>query len=174
MPTPHRGSSGMRNGRKRPGTELSILPESEALAASATTSTVPNRGTYYHRAPNAHSSTPASALFQNFSEDGQTTSRPTPDAHAHFAYSTTLRRRPETKISTPEGVFGAVKEQAVLAWERVIGFVMGRGSQEDTKAEDEESSPKLPKHDRRDTQSARFAHTSIDVRVRFSVLEVMY
>ena len=162
MPPPRRNSSGMGYERKRPSAaaHLSILPESEQ--ASSTTVF----GRQFYRT-SAHTATPpASAFFPLLSADTNDPPRPTPDAEPHFAYSTTLRRHPEHPINSPAGFASVVNAEAISLWQRAIGMVTGQHPSQQEAAENGEASPQIPKEDRRDTLSARFAHCSVEVCFR--------
>ncbi|TFY56414.1 hypothetical protein EVG20_g8929, partial [Dentipellis fragilis] len=114
-------------------------------------------------------SSPASAYFSKFvgeNDDPQ----PTPDAQAHFAYSTTLRRQPA------EGPFGMTphsasfpgieslrstvrQEGAAGLWERLVNVVKGRPDDIDRL---ESAYAAMPKEEQAETPSARFAMETIE------------
>jgi Ca2+-transporting ATPase len=157
----HNGSPAIRNGRKRANPSLSILPDSED--SSTTTAASFTRQNNYR--PGPHTATPASAFFPLISANGNAVPRPTPEAQAHFSHSSTLRRHPDYSLSSPAGIASAVNAEAAGIWQRLVGMITGRPSQE-SKLEDGEASPQVPKLDKRDTLSARFAHSTIDVSLR--------
>ncbi|KAI0629557.1 calcium-transporting ATPase [Trametes polyzona] len=118
-------------------------------------------------------SPPASAYFSHFSGDHHEEPQPTiPDASAHFAYSTTLRRHtlegplglphppPGSGITTLGELRNVVEtEGAKGLWERTVGRLVAAFTQRD-------HYERLPTHreehpSQKESASARFAHTSI-------------
>ncbi len=135
------------------------------------------------------SSPPASAYFPLLSADTNARLRPTPDAEAHFAYSTTLRRHHSdgAALSSPTHFAAAVEAEATSLWKRAILTITGqpedtyqqqdRGFQRATGGGIESglgggggqrSSPLAggqQKDQKKDTISARFAHYGVEVRL---------
>jgi hypothetical protein len=152
-------------GRKSAHHNLSILPEHDVLLSSASPSNFAR-----HR-QSAHTSTPpASAFFPLLSANSNAAPRPTPDAQAHFSYSTTLRRHPpDHSLTSPAGIASAVNAEAASLWQRLAGFIAGKnfsqhGGNENAETVVSASVSQIPTQlDRRDTLSARFAHSTIDV-----------
>ncbi|KAI0669531.1 calcium-transporting ATPase [Trametes maxima] len=118
-------------------------------------------------------SPPASAYFSHFSGDHHEEPQPTiPDASAHFAYSTTLRRHtlegplglphqpPGSGISTLGELRAVVEtEGAKGLWERTVGRLIAAFTQGD-------QYERLPTQrdvsaSQKESASARFAHTSV-------------
>ena len=161
--------------RKRsPAREVAVAPESFSTAASSSSAFA--RQPFSGRAQYASTRTespPASAYFSEFAGDDNEP-QPTPDASAHFAYSTTLRRH-----HTLDGYGGAqghtangvpmftelrtvvTEEGAGGLWERVTQLVRapfgGRGGS----SGDYERIPTM--EEKKDTPSARFVFYSIEV-----------
>ncbi len=117
------------------------------------------------------SSPPASAYFSQFTGDDRTEPQPnTPDAGAHFAYSTTLRRHHvEAQTTGTNGAenFGGIGSIASLEgasglWSRVstaVRSAFGAGGESGNEYQ------RLPtQKPQQDTPSFRFVHTSIEVR----------
>lgn len=152
MSSSHRSSSGMRTGRKR--ANLSILPESEVVSSTGF-------GRQNYRT-SAHVTTPASSFFPILSATSNSAPRPTSDASAHFAYSTTLRRHPDPLLNSPAGIASAVNAEAFSLWKRAIRFLRRQPSP-DARSVNGNASPQMHNIDRRDTPSARFAHSTIEV-----------
>ncbi|EKM53692.1 uncharacterized protein PHACADRAFT_163996 [Phanerochaete carnosa HHB-10118-sp] len=119
--------------------------------------------------PRSTASPPASAYFTQHASDDSHILEPTgPDANAHFAYSTTLRRHHAEGLlgfpPTPRGLadeFGHVvpDEGPVGVFQRAVYFVKSYfpGSEEN-------EYERLPVHrdERKDSPSARFAHYSVE------------
>ncbi|KAJ8509298.1 hypothetical protein ONZ45_g8513 [Pleurotus djamor] len=94
-------------------------------------------------------SPPASSYFPMLSADGSARLRPTPDADAHFAYSTTLRRHHTDSLAT-------VEAEASSIWQRIVSFITGNPPP----IEGGRGSPIPQKEVSKDTVSSRFAHCS--------------
>ncbi|GJE98186.1 calcium-transporting ATPase [Phanerochaete sordida] len=118
--------------------------------------------------PRTTGSPPASAYFTQYANDDSHVLEPTvPDANAHFAYSTTLRRHypePMTFPPTPHANLEefrhvVAEEGAAGLLQRAVAFV--RSYLPGSQPEDYE---RLPVHrdEPKDTPSARFAHYSIE------------
>lgn len=120
-------------------------------------------------------SPPASAYFSHFPADHSFEPQPTrPDASAHFAYSTTLRRHTlEGPLGLPPSApgsgissFGELRtvvetEGARGLWERTGGRLVAAFTQRER-----EQYERLPMHKdepQRESVSARFAHYSVQV-----------
>lgn len=120
-------------------------------------------------------SPPASAYFPLLSADTNARLRPTPDAESHFAYSTTLRRHHSdgAALSSPTQFAAAVEAEATSLWKRAILTITG---QPEPVANVEGGLPTSrtqlggglqPKEEKKDTISAKFAHYSVEVCLRF-------
>lgn len=109
-------------------------------------------------------SPPASAYFPLLSANANSSLRPTPGAHEHFAYSTQLRRHQSeaaAALQSPAVFAAAVNAEATSLWRRAVNWVTGQQSHEYQAVGPEP--PEAPKEDRRDTPSAHFAHVSVEV-----------
>ena len=130
-------------------------------------------------------SPPASAYFSHFSGDHHEEPQPTrPDANAHFAYSTTLRRHtldgPLGIQTAPLGssipslgeLRGALETEGVKGvWDRTGGrliaaFTNQRDDYERLPTHREEG------HVQKESMSARFAHYSVQVRLRLEYVSL--
>lgn len=143
-------------------TEVSFTTASSSASASARR--VYARSPTYP--PMRSSSPPASAYFSQFTGDHHGEPVPTtPDASAHFAYSTTLRRhhveQPLAHPPTLGELRTVVAEEGPSGlWQRATQTLKGLFSQEDLRGGYEQ----LPSQkETQDTPSARFAHCSIEV-----------
>lgn len=120
--------------------------------------------------PRSTASPPASTYFTQYASDDSHVLEPTvPDADAHFAYSTTLRRHhpegllifPPTPRSHIDEFGQSVSEEGPVGlFQRAVYFAKSYfpGSEEN-------EYERLPVHrdEQKDTPSARFAHYSIEV-----------
>ncbi|KAH8103426.1 calcium-transporting ATPase [Cristinia sonorae] len=170
----------MRNDRKRsPARDTSQGPVPEPTSSSSAFSrhTLTNnpRATsssqYAHTTTNTNypssyrggtESPPASAYFSEFAgDDHEFAPQPTPDANAHFAYSTTLRRHHvEMPVSAQ-----VVREEGVLlermsTWMRATFGVGGGGG---GGGDGEGQYERIPmKEERKDTPSAKFVYYTVE------------
>nr|VWO94970.1 Calcium-transporting ATPase (EC [Ganoderma boninense] len=119
-------------------------------------------------------SPPASAYFSHFAGQDHELQPTTPDAQAHFAYSTTLRRHtlegplgiPSTPLRSSLPSIGELKNAMEVegvrgVWERTVGRLFAALSGHRDQHEF------LPTHRaevKKESASARFAHSSIEVR----------
>lgn len=134
-----------------------------ALAGSSSSAHAFSRPPHFsgHVAPRSPSP-PASAYFPLLSADHNSDAqlRPTRDAEQHFAYSTTLRRHnvePASLASPAE-----FAHEASNLWGKALAAIAGQPSP-GAHLEDGRVTPHVvPKEDRRDTVSARFAHCSVE------------
>jgi hypothetical protein len=152
---PTRGSSGMGDRKKR---TLSALP-------LGTSSSSTHRHAY-HNINQRSPSPPASAYFPLLSADHGARLRPTPDAEAHFAYSTTLRRHQSeaSALASPAHLASAVNAEASSLWSRAVGAITGqRQDDHGGGMENGRTSPAAQREEKKDTASARFAHYSVEV-----------
>ncbi|KAF9450118.1 Ca-transporting ATPase [Macrolepiota fuliginosa MF-IS2] len=122
-------------------------------------------------------SPPASSYFPLLSADTNARLRPTPDAEAHFSYSTTLRRHHSdgAALTSPGHFAAAVESEAMSLWKRAVLTITG---QPESEWGDEEQLPTttrpqaqvvggLQKEERKDTVSAKFAHYSVEDTVAY-------
>ncbi|KAI1790315.1 calcium-transporting ATPase [Ganoderma leucocontextum] len=121
-------------------------------------------------AQHRNESPPASAYFSHFPGNDHELQPTTPDAHAHFAYSTTLRRHtlegplgmPSTPVRNTVPSIGELK--AVMETEGVKGVWERTGGRLLAAFSGGEQYERLPTHreeGERESASARFAHCSI-------------
>lgn len=116
-------------------------------------------------------SPPASAYFPLLS--ARDALRPTADADSHFAYSTTLRRHHvDNPLGSPADIAQTLNAEASSLWGRAVAAVTGQ--QQPERSQDNLESARLlaqpnpaADDDRRDTVSARFAHTSAEDTVSY-------
>ncbi|KAG6853669.1 hypothetical protein C0991_002467 [Blastosporella zonata] len=113
--------------------------------------------------PGRSPSPPASAYFPLLSGDTRARLRPTADADAHFAYSTTLRRHPSeaAALASPAHLAHAVNAEAQTLWSRAIAYVTGRRGDYEPLVENGRVSPPSQRDSQAPTASAQFAHTSV-------------
>ena len=159
MPPSSKGPAGAK---KRSLTSIPI----HSPMASSSSSTIyrytqgPANGHY----PPRSESPPASAYFPLLSAgDPNAGLRPTPDAEAHFSYSTTLRRhQPESAaaLASPAVFAAVVNAEASSLWTRAINYITGNTNQYQAVDSGRETPAK---EENRDTASAQFAHCSIEV-----------
>ncbi|KAF5375534.1 hypothetical protein D9615_009193 [Tricholomella constricta] len=153
---PRTNSSGMGERKKRTVSTMSIN-------SVASTSSASHRQLYH---PNRSPSPPASAYFPLLSADSSARLRPTPDAEAHFAYSTTLRRHQSeaSALASPAHLANAVNAEAQGLWSRAVGFVTGQRPEHEYTAvvENGRVTPPSQREPHAITASAQFAHTSVD------------
>ncbi|KAK7472290.1 High affinity Ca2+/Mn2+ P-type ATPase-like protein [Stygiomarasmius scandens] len=111
-------------------------------------------------------SPPASAYFPLLNSDDRL--RPTPDADSHFAYSTTLRRHSEgNSLTSPEDLV----QEASSLWSRLLKTITGdpqaTSAEEDLENDARARLEQLKHEDRKNTASAKFAHTSVDDTIAY-------
>lgn len=162
MPQQNGSASGMGYGQAK---RTVHLPPIASSTASNYRISNPRSATGY-RQPQRSPSPPASAYFPLFQDDVHPRFQATPDADAHFAYSTTLRRHhvDGAALSTPKGLAAAVNAEASSLWTRMINFISGRTTNDYQPLENGSDTP--PVHRRvgpEGTLSAKFAHCSVEV-----------
>ncbi|KAJ3822834.1 Ca-transporting ATPase [Lentinula raphanica] len=109
-------------------------------------------------------SPPASAYFPMLSADPNASLRPTPDANAHFAYSTTFRRhQAENSLASPR----TFASGAQSLWSRVLATVTGQPSEEDRLENGRETPAPSRRTEGGNTASEKFAHTSVDDTINY-------
>jgi Ca2+-transporting ATPase len=148
---PRQGSSGMGERKKR--ASLASLPLSPIASSSS-----------YNPIQTRSESPPASAYFPLLSADSNARLRPLPDAEAHFAYSTTLRRH-QADASTLASTAQAVNAEASSLWSRAVGAITGQQQESDYGERMENGQAVISAQSERNDQtaSARFAHYSVEV-----------
>jgi P-type Ca2+ transporter type 2C len=158
MPPPR--ASGMGERKKR---TMSALPLGSSVASTSS-----SQHRQYYQAPQRSPSPPASAYFPLLSADSSSARlQPTPDAQSHFAYSTTLRRHQSeaAALTSPAYIADVVNQEATSLWSRAVGAVTGQPVQHEyQRVESSRTEPQSPQQPKKDTASARFAHTSVEVR----------
>ena len=168
MPGPNQGSSGMGYERKK--RNLTAIPITSPMAATSASN---YRVSGQHSAtgngypPNPRSpSPPASAYFPLLSaQDTTSRLRPTPDAEAHFAYSTTLRRHQSdtaAALASPAEFAAAVNAEASSLWTRTINTITGRRT-DDYQLVGRDTPPITQRQETKDTASGKFAHLTVEV-----------
>lgn len=139
------------------------------MAASSSSNYRGHSAAAYGHAPRSPSP-PASAYFPLLSADTNTRLRPTPNAEAHFAYSTTLRRHQSegaAALASPAEFAAAVNAEATSLWTRAVNTITGRESNDYQPAGNgRETPPVMQEGQAKDTASAKFAHYTIEVRVK--------
>ena len=152
----------MPHERKRTGEQGSL--SSGRAAYSASPRGAPAYAQYRSESP------PASAYFSHFPGQDHELHQTTPDAYAHFAYSTTLRRHTAEGPSAP--MRSAVPSMGELrtametegvrgVWDRTGGRLLTMFS---GREQHYEHLPARREEGQKESASARFAHCSIQVR----------
>ncbi|KAF4620920.1 hypothetical protein D9613_000938 [Agrocybe pediades] len=166
----NKGPSGMGYERKK--RNLTAIPVTSPMATSSSSN---YRFAAQHSA-NGHGfgprspSPPASAYFPLLSADTNSRLRPTPDANAHFAYSTTLRRHQSegaAALASPAVFAAAVNAEATGLWTRAINKITGRDSVEYQPVENGRSTPPAQREAPKDTASGKFAHLTAEATVDY-------
>lgn len=165
MPPSSNGPSGMGYERKKRG--LTSIPIHSPIASSSSSTIYRyTQGSANGHYPPRSESPPASAYFPLLSGGDQNAGlRPTPDAEAHFSYSTTLRRHQTESaaaLASPAVFAAAVNAEATSLWRRAINYITGNTNQYQAVDNGRETPPAGAKEERRDTVSAQFAHCSIE------------
>lgn len=158
----------------------SYPPENPYAPTATTSAAALSRQAVSSRAnPAARSSSPpASTYFTPYDGAHHGDPQPaTPEANAHFAYSTTLRRhRAEGPLGlgTPGSATGFPKLEELRTvveeegpsglWQRTVGLVKGLLSKDE--GYEKLATPMTSEH--RETPSAIYAHRSLEVRRPFS------
>ncbi|KAI0919162.1 hypothetical protein AcV5_002148 [Taiwanofungus camphoratus] len=163
-----------RNLKRSQSQELSYLPDSSFASATSSAAALPRHAFSARVSTHPHhrtASPPASAYFPPLSGDHHQEIKPnTPDASAHFAYSTSLRiHTGEGGLSSPAAgnVFPTLDELrttverngAVGLWQSTVSRLRALFSR---KEEGYEPLPATQKEAQRETASARFAHYSAE------------
>lgn len=171
-----------RNLKRSQSQELSYLPDSSFASATSSAAALPRHAFSARVSTHPHhrtASPPASAYFPPLSGDHHQEIKPnTPDASAHFAYSTSLRiHTGEGGLSSPAAgnVFPTLDELrttverngAVGLWQSTVSRLRALFSR---KEEGYEPLPATQKEAQRETASARFAHYSAEVSSTFIAL----
>lgn len=154
---------GMGNGRvKRTVSSIQISPLGSSTSSSHRFGNTRSASGYQQRSP----SPPASAYFPLIPGDS---SHPrfqaTPNAGAHFAYSTSLRRHhvDNAVLTTPVGFASAVNAEATNLWTRVVKFILGQTYDYHPVENGQETPVPQQRTEAKDTLSAKFAHYSVEV-----------
>lgn len=167
MPGPNQGSSGMGYERKK--RSLTAIPITSPTAASSAANyrVTQHSATVNGYPPHPRSpSPPASAYFPLLSaQDTTSRLRPTPNAEAHFAYSTTLRRHQTdtaAALASPAEFAAAVNAEAASLWTRAINTITGRQTNEYHPV-GRDTPPVTQREETKDTASGKFAHQTVEV-----------
>ncbi|KAF9529770.1 hypothetical protein CPB83DRAFT_875437 [Crepidotus variabilis] len=165
-PPPNKGGpSGMGYDRKK--RNLTAIPLTSATATSTSNNyrfAQPTSASVYGhpRSP----SPPASAYFPLLSANTNSRLQPTPNAEAHFAYSTSLRRHQSegaAALASPAVFAAAVNAEATSLWTRAVNFITGRQANDYQPLENGRSTPPpQQREEMKDTLSAKFAHYSVE------------
>jgi P-type Ca2+ transporter type 2C len=136
----------------------------DTYATTSTSASLRRGPTTSNQRQNAYSAPPASAYFSPTNGDNDAVPKPTPDAPAHFAYSSTLRRNPEEHILSPHSAhyhMANAEGAAAGIWSKLTGVLGGQSSREAAAGTNGYSS--IPKQSQEVTASARFASLSAEV-----------
>jgi Ca2+-transporting ATPase len=162
----HNGSAGVGYGRpKRTISSIGVPP----VASTSSYYRVSNPRSAGYRQQQRSPSPPASAYFPLVQGSEHARFQATPDAEAHFAYSTTLRRHhvDGAALPTPKGFAAAVNAEASSLWSRTINFISGRTTNYYQPLENGRDTPPVQQRvESHGTLSAKFAHCSIEVCTR--------
>ncbi|PPQ83830.1 hypothetical protein CVT26_005189, partial [Gymnopilus dilepis] len=169
MSAQNKGSSGYER-KKRNLTAIPVV--SSPMAASSSSN--------YHRHAAAAStavprspSPPASAYFPLLSANEHTHTprfRPTPNAEAHFSFSTQLRRHQSegaAALSSPAVFAAAVNAEATSLWTRVINLITGRKADGYQAVENGRASPVSAREAAKETASGRWAHETVEATINY-------
>ena len=103
---------------------------------------------------------PASAYFTNIPSGSHAhEARPTPDAGAHFAYSTTLRRHAADDHALASTQQVLRDEGAAGLWHKAVDVITGAQQQA------QNGYAQAPREETGETASGKFAHYTIEVRL---------
>lgn len=154
-------------GYERKKRSLTSIPIQSPIASSSSSTIYRyTQGSANGHYPPRSESPPASAYFPLLSAaDPNAGLRPTPDAEAHFSYSTTLRRHQTESaaaLASPAVFAAAVNAEASSLWTRAINYITGNTNQYQVVDSGRETPP-AGVEEKRDTASAQFAHCSIEV-----------
>jgi Ca2+-transporting ATPase len=155
-------SSGMGYERKK--RNMTQIPLTPMATSSASDYRVNGSPTVYNTIHPRSPSPPASAYFPLLSAGTDARFRPTADAESHFAYSTTLRRHQSegaAALKSPAVFAAAVNAEAFSLWRRAINLVTGQRNHDYQRVEN--GTPDVSTHEAKDTASAKFAHSAVDV-----------
>jgi Ca2+-transporting ATPase len=149
--------------------DISVNVDAPPYATSSSATSATQRRAQTTQRQNTASSQPASAYFSSFA-GAHDTPQPTPDAPAHFAYSTTLRRNPEEHLLSPRVGAGAADHLQRIdidggpkgVWERVAGMVKGERAREGAVENGHAQAPT------EETAAAKFAMLRAEVRRVFA------
>lgn len=162
MPPPPANSSNYERKKRN----LTAIPITSPMAASSSSNYRMHSASAY--GPPRNPSPPASAYFPLLSEDAGARLRPTPDAEAHFAYSSQLRRHQSdgaAALSSPAAFSAAVNAEATSLWSRAVNTITGRDTAEYQPVSNGRMTPPVVERpETKDTASAKFAHITVEVR----------
>jgi Ca2+-transporting ATPase len=163
-PPPPNGSNYERKKRN-----LTAIPITSPMAASSSSNYRMHSANAY--GPPRNPSPPASAYFPLLSEDAGARLRPTPDAEAHFAYSSQLRRHQSdgaAALSSPAAFSAAVNAEATSLWSRAVNTITGRDTAEYQPVSNGRMTPPVVERpETKDTASAKFAHITVEATISY-------
>jgi len=144
-----------------------MIPITSPMASSSAANYRVNgqRSPTGHGYPNPRSPyPPASAFFPLLSADTTSRLQPTPDAEAHFAYSTTLRRHQTegASLASPADFAAVVNAEASSLWTRTVNTVMGRQTNEYQPVDARDTPLVAPREETKTTASGKFAHLTLE------------
>jgi Ca2+-transporting ATPase len=153
--------------RKKRSLTAIPIPSPTAASSAANYRVTQHSATANGYPPKTRSpSPPASAYFPLLSgQDTTSRLRPTPNAEAHFAYSTTLRRhQSETAaaLASPAVFAAAVNAEAAGLWTRIINTITGRRTNE-YQPVGRETPTVAQREEMKNTASGKFAHLTVEV-----------
>ncbi|KDR75583.1 hypothetical protein GALMADRAFT_248070 [Galerina marginata CBS 339.88] len=162
-------------GYERKKRNLTAIPITSPMAASSASN---YRYGGQHSAGSTHHihggprspSPPASAYFPLLSGDAHTRLRPTPNAEAHFAYSTTLRRHQSegaAALASPAVFAAAVNAEATNLWSRTVNAITGRQTNEYQPVDHDRETPSTAREEAKDTASGKFAHLTAEATINY-------
>ena len=157
-------SSGMGYERKK--RNMTQIPLTPMATSSASDYRVSGSPTAYNTTHPRSPSPPASAYFPLLSADSDARFRPVADAESHFAYSTTLRRHQSegaAALKSPAVFAAAVNAEACSLWRRAVNVITGQQNNDYQRVEN--GTAGIGTDEVKDTASAKFAHSAVDVSV---------
>lgn len=142
-----------------------------SFSTASSLSRQPLAGRNYTHVPRSPSP-PASTYFSSFA--GNAEPQPTPDANAHFAYSTTLRRHhPDQSLSGGSSAFqslgSVVSTEGAELWDRVMSKVAGGPSAEETMEQGHANGHSVK--GQQETPSSQYAHFTVEVGALWHLLD---
>jgi P-type Ca2+ transporter type 2C len=158
------------SGHERKRSNQPLMIDSRRAMASTSSSAFSRSpfGHSFYPVPLRGDAPPASSYFPTLCEEEHSEPQPTPEAQAHFAYSTTLRRHRREDSFGKMGVREADTDVQSL-WTKAIGYITGQEGERYERLENGHAEPPSTYEERRNTFSARFAHSTVEVCYTYSV-----